>query len=160
MEQRGQGVRWWVLGSAALAIVGAFGPWVKALGISVGGIDGSNDGWLVVAAAATGGLLFHLGRGRSGGGWALVGGVVGAGVTLYDRSHLQHAINKAGALGQALVQVGWGLNLALVASISMAIGGAVAWRQQSALPEPLAPAASPPPFEPPPRAAAPTPPPD
>jgi len=33
---------------------------VKALGQSVGGTDGSNDGWLVVGAALSGGLRAQL----------------------------------------------------------------------------------------------------
>lgn len=125
-EQQGRGVQWWVLGSAALMVVGAFGPWVKALGVSVGGTDGSNDGWLVVAAAAIGGLLFWSLRARRGGGiWALLGGIAGAGVSIYDRSHVQSAINHGGVFASALVRVGWGLNLDLVASISMAVAAAV-----------------------------------
>jgi hypothetical protein len=126
MRQGGQAVRWWVLGSAVLMVVGAFGPWVKALGQSVSGTDGSNDGWLVVAAAVIGGLLFYATRtSRSAGVWALLGGIAGIGITLYDRSHVQHAINQGGALARALVQIGWGLNLALAASVSMTIAAAV-----------------------------------
>jgi hypothetical protein len=159
MSEGGKGVRGWVLCSAALMVVGAFGPWVKALGISVGGTDGSNDGWFVVGAAALGGLLFYLGRGRSGAVWALLAGVVGTGVTLYDRSNVQNAIDKGGVFAQAIVQIGWGLNLALIASISMAIAGAVAWYRQRQVVEPMLPPSAAPPSAPPPPAA-PTPPPD
>src|SRR2546422_7564494 len=107
MRQGGQRIRWWVFGSAALMIVGAFGPWVKALGQSVGGTDGSNDGWLVVAAAGLGGLLFYLTRSqRAAGVWAFLGGSGGVAVTLYDRSNVQDAIDQGGAFARALVQVG------------------------------------------------------
>src|SRR5436309_14409061 len=86
---RDQRLQWWVLGSAALMVIGAFGPWVKALGQSVGGTDGSNDGWLVVAAAVIGGLLFYATRThRTAGVWALLGGIGGVAVTLYDRSQV------------------------------------------------------------------------
>ena len=43
MKQGEQGIRWWVFGSAALMVVGAFGPWVKALGQSVGGTEEGAD---------------------------------------------------------------------------------------------------------------------
>ena len=43
---------------------------------------------------------------------------------MYDRSNLNDASSDGGELGE-LVQVGWGLNLAMVASISLAIAGAV-----------------------------------
>jgi hypothetical protein len=165
--QGGQGVRWWVFGSAALMVVGAFGPWVKALGQSVGGTDGSNDGWLVVAAAVIGGVLFYATRSsRSAGVWALLGGIAGVAVTLYDRSHVQNAIDQGGALAQALVQVGWGLNLALAASVSMTIAAAVDWFKAREREQPLPPPSSAPPPTPasplpaPPTAAAPMPPPD
>ena len=166
MRQRGQGVHWWLLGSAALALVGAFGPWLRVLGQSVGGTDGSNDGWLVVAAAGLGALLYYLNRAhRIAGMWGLLGGIAGTAVTLYDRSNVQNAIDQGGTLAAGLVQVGWGLNLALAASVSLAIAGAVSWysARPGAQPEPLSseppPAAAPsPPSMPPP--AAPTPPPE
>jgi hypothetical protein len=161
-----QGFQWWVLGSAMLMVLGAFGPWVKALGQSVGGTDGSNDGWLVVAAAVIGGALFYATRAHRGGGvWATLGGIAGVAVTLHDRSNVQNAIDKGGAFTQALVQVGWGLNLALAASGSMAIAGAVYWFQtrdaQQPLSSPAPLVAAPPSTAPPtPSSAAPTPPPD
>ena len=159
-----------MFGSAALMIVGAFGPWVQALGQSVGGTDGSNDGWLVVAAALIGGLLFYATRSsRSAGVWALLGGIGGIAVALYDRSHLQNAIDHGGPLARALVQVGWGLNLALAASVSMTIAAAVYWlmareqeqEQEQPFPQPSAvpsPTSAPLPTSAP--SAAPTPPPD
>lgn len=146
MQQGRQRLQWWVLGSAALTVVGAFGPWVKALGQSVGGTDGSNDGWLVVAAAVIGGLLFYATRTqRAAGVWALLGGIVGVGVTLYDRSNVQNAIDKGGAFAQALVQVGWGLNLALAASASMTVAAAVYLVKQGKQEQPLPPPRSEPP---------------
>jgi hypothetical protein len=125
MRQSGQGIRIWMGISVALMLVGAFGPWVKALGTSVNGTDGSNDGWLVVAAAGIGGLLFFVLRERRQAGvWPLLGGLGGLAVTVHDRSNVQNAIN-GNALASALVQVGWGLNLALGASISMTVAAVV-----------------------------------
>jgi hypothetical protein len=158
MEERGSSGRWWVIGSAVLMIVGAFGPWVHALGISVAGTDGSNDGWIVIVAAAVGGLCFYKIRSeRTGAVWAIIAGIVGIAVTLYDRTNMQHAIKKGGAFAQALVQVGWGLNLALVASVSLAVAGVVVFRRAAGdtSASPL-----PPPVSPPPSSVPPTPPPD
>jgi hypothetical protein len=126
MDRR-QAVMTWVLGSAALMVLGAFGPWVKAFGMSASGTDGSNDGWLVVGAAVIGGGLFALARNskRLSGLVAVLGGVLGVVATLYDRHHVQSAIQDGGALVQGLVQIGWGLNLALAASVSLAVAGIV-----------------------------------
>jgi hypothetical protein len=125
-------VKWkqvWVLASAGLMLLGAFGPWVKALGISVGGTDGSNDGWLVVAAALVGGLIFLAARTqKSAGIWPLLGGIAGVAVTVYDRNHIND-VSNGNALASALVQIGWGLNLALIASVSFGIAG-LAWLLQ------------------------------
>ena len=122
---RQQALFWWVVGSAALMVVGSFGPWAKVPGSTVSGIDGSNDGWFVVAIAVVAGAVFLWKRRTTQAGFAaIVGGVLGASVAMYDRSHLKDAASEGGELGE-LVQVGWGLNLAMVASISLAIAGAV-----------------------------------
>jgi hypothetical protein len=123
---RHQGIFLWVVASAALMLVGAFGPWVDALGIGVNGTDGSNDGWIVVGAAAVGGGLFLARREDRGAGvWPVLAGLVGAATTIYDRHHISSTISDAGPIAQALAHVGWGLNLAMVASISLAIAGGV-----------------------------------
>ena len=124
---RGQAMLLWVLGSAALMLIGAFGPWVKALTISASGTDGSNDGWIVVGAAVIGGGLFLLTRSaKIAGLWTLVGGLAGAATAIHDRNQISHMISSDGGLAQALVQVGWGLNLAMIASLSLAVAG-IAW---------------------------------
>lgn len=123
---RRQAVMTWVYASAGLMAIGAFGPWVKVLGQSASGTDGSNDGWLVVGAALLGGGLFALLRGsRLSGILALLGGLLGTAVTFYDRQNVHSAIQDGGAFAQALAQIGWGLNLALLASVSLAIAGIV-----------------------------------
>lgn len=122
-----KGLQWWVFGSVAAMVLGALGPWVKALGQSVSGIDGANDGWLLIAAAALGGLLFYASRATRGAGiWALLGGAAGVAITLYDRNNVQHAIDQGGALTAALASVAWGLNLGLAASVSLGVAG-LAW---------------------------------
>jgi hypothetical protein len=154
-----QKFQWWVFGSAALMLIGAFGPWVKALAQSVGGTDGSNDGWLVVAAAVIGSLLFYASRtSRSAGVFVLLAGAAGLGITLYDRNNIQSKIDQGGALVKAFASVGWGLNLALIASASMTVAG-LAWiitdPQAVAAPVLAPPPALPPPVAPPPVAAPP-----
>jgi len=122
---RQQAFFWWVLASAALMVVGAFGPWVELLGLSAGGTDGGNDGWLVIAVAVAAAALFLWQRRKArAGAAALAGGVLGAIITIYDRSNVGDAAGEAGQAGE-LVQVGWGLNLAIGASISLAIAGIV-----------------------------------
>jgi hypothetical protein len=117
----------WIGASALFMLIGAFGPWVKALGMSVSGTDGSNDGWLVVGVVVVGGaLVAGTRRYRAAGIWALLAGLAGAAVTLYDRHDVQNRIKSAGAFAQSVASVGWGLNLALIASISLAAAGA-AW---------------------------------
>jgi Short C-terminal domain len=53
---------------------------------------------------------------------ALLAGVAGGGVAWYDRNNLQ---DKADDIDLAVVQVGWGLNLALAASVSLVIAAGV-----------------------------------
>jgi hypothetical protein len=123
---RQQALFWWVVGSVVLMVVGSFGPWAKVLAFTVSGTDGSNDGWFVVAIAVVAGAVFLWKRETTRAGFAaIVGGVLGASVAIYDRSNLKDVASEGGELGE-LVQVGWGLNLAMVASISLAIAGA-AW---------------------------------
>jgi hypothetical protein len=126
-----RGIRWWVWCSAGLMVVGAFGAWATIGSVSVGGTVG--DGWFVILAGALGAGLSYAMRGsRSAGAWPIIGGAVGLAVTAYDRSHLESFINHGGAVAQPPVQVGWGLSVALIASISMAIAGVVSLVQRPA----------------------------
>lgn len=131
---RRSGLQAWVLGSAGVMVLGSFGPWIKALGQSVSGVDGSNDGWFVVALAAIGGLLFYASRShRAAGVWAILAGAGGLAITIHDRSRVQHAIDQGGALTKALASVGWGLNVALIASGSMVLAGLISLAQTKTL---------------------------
>jgi hypothetical protein len=125
MERR-QAVLIWVLASAGFMVIGAFGPWAKVLALSVSGTDGSNDGWLVVAAAAIAALLFFLLRNQARAGlWPVLGGVAGAAIALYDRHSFTSAVDQGGVLAHAVAQVGWGLNLTILASVSLLVAGVV-----------------------------------
>jgi hypothetical protein len=104
---------------------GAFGPWVTALGASVAGTDGSNDGWFVLGAAVLSAIALLAFR-HSPGRWKVIGILIFGGistyVTIHDRQNVGHAINSSGnALVRSLVHVGWGLTLAMVASISLVV---------------------------------------
>lgn len=116
---------WWVVGSAALMVVGSFGPWAHVLGLAVSGTDGSNDGWFVVAAATIAAAAFVWQRETARAGVAaIMGGALGAIATVYDWSNLRDAAAESAELAD-LIEVGWGLQLALVASISLALAGVV-----------------------------------
>ena len=122
---RQQALFWWVVVSAALMVIGSFGPWAKVLGLSINGTDGGNDGWFVIAIAVVAGAVFLWQRETTQAGYAAIaGGVLGASVAIYDRTNLKDAASENGQLGE-LVEVGWGLNLAMIASISLAIAGVV-----------------------------------
>ena len=118
----------WVVASCGLMLLGAFGPWAKVLGLSVSGTDGSNDGWAIAVIAAIVAVLVYRFREsrRAAGVVALIGGGIASALTIADRSDITDAADEGGALGSALVQVGWGLTLAMLASISLVVAGG-AW---------------------------------
>ena len=112
--------------------VGALSPWAKVLTVTIGGTDDSNDGWIVLGAAVVSlvCLLFYaFYRGASR--WLMIGplaaGIVGGAITVYDRSNLSDRISEANStlFGQ-VADIGWGLNLAMVASILLAVSALVA----------------------------------
>ena len=120
--------------AAFLMALGAIGTWVSAPGRSVSGIDGTNDGWIVGAVAVATALLVYRVRGRRECGLVmLAASLVSAGVSAYDRSHLERLVDGA-ALGP-LVRVGWGLNLDLLASVGLGILGLLWLLQWHTAPE-------------------------
>lgn len=157
-----KGILIWALVSGALMVVGGVGPWVTGYGSSVNGTNG--DGWIVIGAAVVGCVLcFVLRRYRAAGSAAIATGVIAMGTAGYDRSNLEKLFKAFGAVNE--LKVGWGLNLALVASFSFALAGllgvilgpkrdAVASYApgMSSPPPPPAPAMTPPPPPPPPPA--------
>ena len=134
---RGRFTFWWAVASVAGMALGAFGPWATALGASVSGIDGSNDGWIVLGAAVVA-LVALLSFAREPGGGKILlcvlAAIAGAATTIYDRHNISSAINQGGDLARALAHVGWGLNLAMIASVSLGIASLVLV-QVSATPE-------------------------
>jgi len=113
-------------------IGGTFGPWAILLGHSVSGVDFPNHGWLAAVFAALGSVAFAdylrrpcLWKAALG----AVSGAAGVAVALYDRHEARHAfsgihIGLVQAL-QSFARIGWGLNLTMAASITMALAGLV-----------------------------------
>ena len=109
----------WVAASAALMVVGAFGPWLKLFGDPVRGTDLTNDGWIVVAFAVLAGATFlWMRRSRLAAIPAIAGGALGAYTAIENRRIMDDVEVE-------FFQIGWGLNLAILASISLAISGLV-----------------------------------
>lgn len=119
--QRKRALFLWMLGSAAAMVIGAFSPWMKLFGHSSRGIDGINDGWLVVIAAVAGGAAFSWKRDRASAGVVIGCGCLGGAIAIYDRMLISDTARGTGGL----IQVGWGVNLAIIASTSFAAAGLV-----------------------------------
>jgi hypothetical protein len=122
MAGRRIGLSIWAAASVVLMLIGSFGPWVKGpFGVSISGIDGSNDGWVVVGAAALAVLFLYpyvryQGSSRILALLSALAGIAAAATTIYDRNHISKALKVEGV---SVGQVGWGLNVAMIASISL-----------------------------------------
>jgi cobalamin synthase len=122
-----------VLGLISVAAMAGsvFGPWMTLFGHSVSGLENGNHGSFVVAFAALGEIAF-IAYLRKPGWWkaavAVVAGGAGTAVTLYDRHRAEHAFSSRFTVVQALqsfARIGWGLNLAMIASISMGLAALI-----------------------------------
>jgi hypothetical protein len=114
---------WWALASCVLMGVGALGPWITVLGISISGTEG--DGWIVLLAAllAAGLVIWHD---RNPQLWKLLlaglAAVAAFATGAYDWSEIETIAGEAEELEGLFdlsVSVGWGLMLCTVASISL-----------------------------------------
>lgn len=132
------GLVWLGFAAAAAMLIGSFGPWGKVIGllnVSISGTDGQNDGWIVVGAALLGAAAlfgWSQGKGRWLAAVTLLSGLAGVGTTYYDRSNLT---SLESGTDLARIQVGWGLNLALGASLVLGVVGLVALFEKQAAPE-------------------------
>jgi hypothetical protein len=117
-------------------VLGSIGPWAKVLGlVSVAGTDEGGDGWVVIGAAAVGGLALLLWRTR-GRRWLIVtviAAAAGLATTIYDRVDLE-GTTEGIDIGQ-LVDPGWGIYVAMIGSASLAIAAIVGWFLPSELRE-------------------------
>jgi hypothetical protein len=129
---------WWLGASAALIIIGSFGPWARALFVSVSGTDGDGVATLLGGVAAVvGAFLYARTSARPRPWWplalCLVVAVVGIGITAnvwWDLESSDGAEESSSTTDDefafdfdtyAIVTVSWGLVLTLVASISLAV---------------------------------------
>ena len=129
---------WWLGASAALIIIGSFGPWARALFVSVSGTDG--DGVVTLlggVAAVVAAFLYARTSTRPRPWWpialCLAVAVVGVAITAnvwWDLESSDGADESSSTSEDefsfdfdtdALVTVSWGLILTLVASISLAV---------------------------------------
>jgi len=124
------GILAWALVSAGLMAIGAFGPWMTALNVlSLNGWDvQKRQAVALLFISLVGALAVFLRRASTSGGvWAMVAGLAGLALTGYEHHHITSVIASVapqyGSLARALFHVGWGLDLAIVASISLTLSG-------------------------------------
>jgi hypothetical protein len=110
--------------AGALTIVGAIGPWATLGNASVAGTD-ANRGVTVAVAGGVGLLLMAVAvwKGlRWAMGLAAVAGLIAAGLTIWSLA----AINKFAGVPSGLpIGKGWGIWIATIASIVLAVIGIV-----------------------------------
>jgi hypothetical protein len=124
-------------------VVGSFGPWFRAIFVTVSGVDG--DGWLVIAAAAIGGSMLYLySRRNRRANWPLIiaaiAGIAGATVAIAD---LEDALGtQSGGDGDGanlfgntdLITPAWGIWMATVSSVGLTIFSLILWVKLSRKP--------------------------
>ena len=114
---------WITAVSAVLMIVGGFGPWATALGVTLSGTDG-NDGWfLIIPGLLALGLLF-VQVARPSARWPMILvvllGAIGALVAVVDLNDINN-LGAQDALFDDVVDTGWGLYLSLIASVAVVL---------------------------------------
>lgn len=110
-------------------IVGSVGPWAKVAIFTVNGTDDGKDGWIVLVAAVVAALLLVgmlLTRRRPFAIVSVIVGLIGAGTSGYD-IHDINSTASAHNLPGDLVSTQWGIWVALVGSISLAIASVALW---------------------------------
>ena len=116
----------WIEASAVVMVVGVFGSWATVGGSGVSGTSAGSRGWVVLTAALLAGAILLFRRGtRSAGIYVAAIGVVAVAAVAYDRTHLGDTIGASSAT-EAAARAGWGINLALGASVSLTVAG-LAW---------------------------------
>ena len=117
--------------SIVLAVVGVFGTWRSAGPVSLDGLEGPHDGWLVIIFA----LIALAGvRSLSRYGWLGIVTVLGAACAMLYTA-VRNLLDDGAVFGGS---AGWGLWLSIGASVALA--GAALWAafgrlQGSAAPE-------------------------
>jgi hypothetical protein len=128
---------WVAVASVGAMLIGAFGPWVTALGgaVSVSGTTGGRDGWILVGAAALAAvfLFTYASKGLSSRlTGAVVFAVIGALVCVYDLADISNT-GQADIFGTQVqvAHAGWGIYLGLAGSAALAVSAVVS-RQREA----------------------------
>ena len=114
---------WWVVVSAVLMTVGAFGPWATVLFFSISGMEGG--GWFVLGGGIV--VLFMAAlhwRQRSGDRYrpwwpfavGFIAAAIAAAVAIYNVVDVESVAGEE--FFDEAVSVGWGLWLAVLASVS------------------------------------------
>jgi len=125
--QGGSGSRptifWITAVSAVLMVIGGFGPWATALGVTLSGTDGG-DGWfLIVPGLLALGLLF-VQVGRPGSRWPMILvallGALGALVAAIDLNDI-NSLGGQDAFFDDAIDTGWALYLSLIASFALIV---------------------------------------
>lgn len=124
------GILAWALLSAGLMAIGAFGPWITALGVlSLTGWDvQKHEAVALLLIALLGALAVFSRRTTSDGGvYALIAGMAGLLLTGWEHHHITSVFAGSSpqyeTLERALIHIGWGLDLAILASLSLAVSG-------------------------------------
>lgn len=130
------GILSWALVSASCVVIGAFGPWVTALGlISVNGWDvQKKEAGILIVLALLGALAAFTRRDSATSGTvATFTGLGGLIVAFWEHHRITSALAGVASQSQtqssihidvgAIVHVGWGLDLALLASASLMLAG-------------------------------------
>lgn len=139
---------WWAVASLVVMVVGAVGPWAEVLSVTIDGIDGSRDGWVVIGAAAVAALLllvFAVARRAWLAVFPLLAGAVGGATAGYDISDIRSLASET--IGGRLVETEWGIYVALAGSISLIVAS-LALMVEGRGRRPAAAAAPPPPAGP------------
>jgi hypothetical protein len=117
-------------------ILGAFGPWARVLGlISVSGTD-AGDGWILIAGGLVAAVVLWLAVSGIGSRnvllpIAVLAAVAGAVTAAIDFSSLRSVANDAGPpraiFAGEVISAGWGIYVALIASIALGLSTIVLW---------------------------------
>jgi hypothetical protein len=100
--------------SIAAGLVGVFSTWATAGPVTLNGVEGPNNGWLVVLVALS---TLVWTRWMEHGSWVGVVGVLGSAVVMCATA-LEDWSDNRDVLGAS---VGWGLLLVVVASIALGV---------------------------------------
>jgi hypothetical protein len=128
---RQPGIFWVTVAAAGVAVIGALGPWVTALGIiSKAGVDG--DGLYVIGAAVFT-VAFVWNHAQTGGRGVLIAaavlGLIATGICVYTLVDVEQN-SPTDFFGERvdLVRPGWGLYASLLGAGGWTIASLMMWR--------------------------------